>query len=484
MADLTKEIRNNPFAPPAMPPNPLAPPMMPPMPPPPTGVEQGFQSWASDVRNNLKVQPAMTSATSPLQPNAPAPMSAVYNPPAAQKPPVPTQDQDMAAHPDLYAKPVMGSKVGKVLTAIAATSLGAAGGMHGNPGAGAQYAMQVKAADDALGDQNTQTYNARIVQPQKDALDQQFKQAQIAHLGAETNGLQNKPAQTDKQIHAYVGADGKQHVIMLKPDNTTYDQVYGDVNQKDPAAKTQTPEQQFIADFMGKHPKAGIGDAVKAYSAATQKPEREPKQLGVAPDGTVIELRPGMKIPQGTQSVSGELKGSKPTADEQRRADLAKNLNENFDKLEDILKRRPELFGPMAGRLTSLKNTFGTSDPDIAALETIKHQVGMAQISAHGMRSAQGIEGAAQSLLNNFNNSPAAMMGGINAARQSVGTFIDDANNPGANRDTGAKPHPFTPPTQRSTAPAASGPKVGTVEGGFRFKGGDPSNPKNWEKAR
>jgi hypothetical protein len=39
--------------------------------------------------------------------------------------------------------------------------------------------------------------------------------------------------------------------------------------------------------------------------------------------------------------------------------------------------------------------------------------------------------------------------------------------------------------TQTAPAPAkTAGPKVGQIDGGYRFKGGDASNPKNWEKVK
>jgi hypothetical protein len=166
--------------------------------------------------------------------------------------------------------------------------------------------------------------------------------------------------------------------------------------------------------------------ARKEFAAAGQAPERQPHQMVIGPDGKVIELKPGSQVAPGTKTVSGDLAVPKATPDEQRRADLAENLNENLGTLEEIVNRRPDLFGPVAGRVTQAKGWLGSDDPDIGALETIKHQIGMAQISAHGMRSAQGVEGAATSILNSFKNGPDAVKGSINAARNSVKTFTGD----------------------------------------------------------
>ena len=136
--------------------------------------------------------------------------------------------------------------------------------------------------------------------------------------------------------------------------------------------------------------------------------------------------------------AAAEDKKNQPTPDEKRRSDMSQNLNENLNALEDIVNKNPGLFGPISGRLTGIKSALGTNDPDIGALETLKHQLGMVQISAHGMRSAQGIAGAADSILNNFHNGPDAMKAAINAARNSAGTFQKDAGqNPGATEKGG-----------------------------------------------
>ena len=157
---------------------------------------------------------------------------------------------------------------------------------------------------------------------------------------------------------------------------------------------------------------------------------------------TLQRVLPGQTVGAGALTPGGMGAKEKPTADEQRRADLAENLNENLNTLEDIAKRRPELFGPVQGRLAELRQKFGSNDPDLAALLTAEHQIGMAQISAHGMRSAQGVQAAADSIMNNLHNGPKALMGSINTVRNSVKTFTADANR---NRAGGGQQGSATP---------------------------------------
>lgn len=273
-----------------------------------------------------------------------------------------------------------------------------------------------------------------------------------------------KPRTIEEQAYDYAVSQGKNPL-------DAYGAVYGVKNQKD----SSLPQQYLDAIATGDTVKA---DLIKRTIQETQTQpkidvhaagDRPPRQMVFVDDGNggqrAVEVTPGMTIPGGASKSPG---GPKISSDEQKRADLAQNLNENIDSLEDIAKRRPELFGPLAGRYTELRNKIGTSDPDITKLEAIRHNLGMVSQGAHGMRSAEGVERSANSLLNGFHNSAEATAQGLEAARQSVQTFLNNSQNPGK------------PRTVESTI------KAGDIrpgnDGNYRFKGGDQYDRNNWEK--
>ena len=97
------------------------------------------------------------------------------------------------------------------------------------------------------------------------------------------------------------------------------------------------------------------------------------------------------------------------------------------------------MFGPLAGRITGAKQWLGTGDPDVAALNTIHEQTGMAMVGAHAMRNAQHVEKAADAIMNAFKNKPEALLGpkgSIQMARDSIQTFINDKEDPGGKKAT------------------------------------------------
>lgn len=274
------------------------------------------------------------------------------------------------------------------------------------------------------------------------------------HTQAETDALENPKAKEgltpeETTIHDLMTGDNGQPRV--NPDTKkpySYLEAYQAMNQAKQDTKPpekQTDFEQYYKDYItDNHLPDSAHNRMLArqeYARAGQAPQHEQRQMIVTPDGTVVEVKPGMKVPQGSKTLTGDLAGAKPNAEELKRSEMAENMGENLDKLEDIVKRRPDLFGPLAGRMTQGRMLVGSNDPDIGALNTIKDQIGMAQQSAHSMRSAQHVEAAANSILNGFKNGPDAINTSIKTARDSLKTFTKDVQegNPSTKKDGGKK---------------------------------------------
>jgi hypothetical protein len=269
-----------------------------------------------------------------------------------------------------------------------------------------------------------------------------LRTAQTANLTSETNARDNptpvEPSLAQAYAHAVQSAikngqdPDKDPIVQHMRDAIT------DLN-KQPAAKgtehinVMGPDGKtpMIANY---NPETGVTTDSTGKPIANPQPYEKPQVTNVNA-GTWSLQNDTNGNPLLFNSKTGQTQGApsnlarKPNAEEQKRSDLAENVNENLNQLEEIANRRPDLFGKVAGRMTKLKETVGTDDPDVATLKTLEDNLGMAMQSAHGMRSAQHVATSAQSVLNGFKNSPEALKAAINAARASVGTFQHDVQN-------------------------------------------------------
>jgi hypothetical protein len=125
-----------------------------------------------------------------------------------------------------------------------------------------------------MGDIQTKTAQAQLqnlpwqmnTQRQQAAATLAKTQAETQKDVAQANVAEQKPS--DKALHSYVGADGKQHVVMMRSDNSTYDKTFGDANQ--PEAKTLDSaalEQMRVANGGQPPTLKQIGDYQKAKAA-------------------------------------------------------------------------------------------------------------------------------------------------------------------------------------------------------------------------
>jgi hypothetical protein len=196
---------------------------LPPMPPPPTPAQAGFSLWSADPKNQQTIANSLTMPGTPITPaNLPpaSPLSGNPTPPppdpnikplgtsqfaplppmAAPPPQLPAStppnfsldtkmNADMANNPDLYQKPMLkhAGFVGNLLNFGAAGLMGAAGGLKGNPNAGADWIASQAAIDRNVPAANLAEYNARNVQPLEEAAKLADTNSQVAQRTADAN---------------------------------------------------------------------------------------------------------------------------------------------------------------------------------------------------------------------------------------------------------------------------------------------------------
>lgn len=219
--------------------------------------------------------------------------------------------------------------------------------------------------------------------------------------------------------------------------------------------RPDTPEQQFMdsPEENGKTQTQKLQD----YSRITQKPpapEKPQRQMGVTPDGKVIEITPGMTLPEGTQTVGGDIKQNAGKQSAEDALNYAKDYlaSNKYTGAGDeaLMEKYFELAKPSSG--------FRMTQPQIEMLT-----------------QAQDVVNGGRARLKHL-FSPESPYFSDTLRQSIVNTMLQIQSSKGQHSGQGGQP--------QGSKGAGGGPAVGSVEGGYRFKGGNPADKNSWEKAQ
>jgi hypothetical protein len=187
------------------------------------------------------------------------------------------------------------------------------------------------------------------------------------------------------------------------------------------------------------------------------------------------------------------IPGGPAAAEAEQLATTQENLREGEAQRADIvtqdIDRILEKMGggilPDTGWGAVLSKVPGTDAKAISSLlDTVKANIGFQELNKMRQQSPTG--GALGQVSEREINFLQSVAGSLDQAQDKAeltdnlnrlwNTYQDVIHGPG----DGPQRRPLA--FQEQEQPSSSGPEVGTIDNGWRFKGGDPADPNNWER--
>jgi hypothetical protein len=269
-----------------------------------------------------------------------------------------------------------------------------------------------------------------------------------------------------------------------------------DVPDLKPLKKSVTPDQAVDNS-------AGVGGDVETIAQAIANYQQAPlgsyalrKQYGQNVMKRVMELNPDYQSNEyGSRSKAYKDFGSGKLGQQ------VASFNRSFAHLDTLSKLSDALGNNDIPALNKIGNYFSsqTGQPAPNNFEGAKKIVADEIVKAIvGNGGGVGDREEAAKTINNA-QSPQQLSGMIETYKELLGGQLNSLGLQYGN-STGRKDfekflapevaayvkgHPFSAGSNTDkTPPAPKAPAVGTIEGGFKFKGGDPSKAESWEKAQ
>lgn len=173
----------------------------------------------------------------------------------------------------------------------------------------------------------------------------------------------------------------------------------------------------------------------------------------------------GNPLPGAVTDAEGNPVGSmfagniKPTGVEIQRADLAGSTLEQIDSVKSLISKRPDLFGPAAGRAVNFTQWLGSQDPDAQKFKAATDTIASHLSGVYGARGAYSQGAIAKTIGENRTNPEA-----LTAALNQYAIAAKNIQAKGTRHTVGGSPQ---------NANAGPAPKAGQG-GAQKYKVGDP----------
>lgn len=288
------------------------------------------------------------------------------------------------------------------------------------------------------------------------------------------------------------------------------------------AAKPAMPYDQRLANLARTNPE--LADMLMAERFKTQKKNVEEELYTIGPDGKPVVIAPGVqKSPEKIQTAAIVLGLDKKPRDQWTAQDRAAvdaqiqktqqsgAVNLGQKGLDNTLKLRSDFrseptykaFQEVDSAWRQIGNGLNAKTPagDLAAATKFMKLLDPGSVVRESeLTMAMQTTGGLQKLENYANK---LVTGGLlnDKQREEFRALANDFYN-SAGEQYNSKRNEYAQIAQRNdinvedvagkpvtlkqatkAAPVAS-PKIGTVQDGYRFKGGNPADPKNWERAK